>query len=158
MLFFFYICFNLSSVSQSSLSGKFRVHKKVMLLPPPLLLLGLFFLKVKLFLASVSSSRMVMCFLLVSFGIWRSVWFYFLFPVRVCVYARASVWSLPVHISFALVIIFLIFYTFMLLLPVTRLFTSIRSSFLLFPLSVFIAISSTSVMYPPVSQYSTRHQ
>lgn len=42
--------------------------KKVMLLPL-LLLLGLFFLKVKLFLASVSSSRMVTCLLLVSFSI-----------------------------------------------------------------------------------------
>lgn len=63
----FYIYFNLSSVSQSSLSGKFWVYKKVMLLP--LLLLGLFFLKVKLFLASVSSSSMVTCLLLVSFSI-----------------------------------------------------------------------------------------
>lgn len=108
----FYIYFNLSSVSQSSLSGKFWVYKKVMLLPL-LLLLGLFFLKVKLFLASVSSSRMVTCLLLVSFSIWRSVWFYFLFPVcvRVCVFV--CVRPLPVHTTLlALFILYLIFYAF----------------------------------------------
>lgn len=149
----FYIYFNLSSVSQSSLSGKFWVYKKVMLLP--LLLLGLFFLKVKLFLASVSSSRMVTCLLLVSFSIWRSVWFYFLFPVcvRVCVCVCETI-TCPYHFIGSF-ILFLIFYAF-----ISPPFTFL--SFLVFcfypPSLFFIILFSTSVMCPLVSQYSTRHQ
>lgn len=141
----FYIYFNLSSVSQLSLSGKFWVYKKVMLLP--LLLLGLFFLKVKLFLASVSSSRMVTCLLLVSFSIWRSVWFYFLFPVcvRVCVCVCETI-TCPYHFIGS-------FYPFSHLLCFY--FSSIHFSFFpcfFYPPSLFIILFSTSVMCPLVSQ------
>lgn len=145
---FFYIYFNLSSVSQSSLSGKFWVYKKVMLLPL-LLLLGLFFLKVKLFLASVSSSRMVTCLLLVSFSIWRSVWFYFLFPVcvRVCVCVWDHYLSIPLHW------LFLSFLSsFMLLILLHSLFFLSLFFFFYPPSLFFIILFSTSVMCPLVSQ------
>lgn len=128
----------MSSVSQSSLSGKFWVYKKVMLLPL-LLLLGLFFLKVKLFLASVSSSRMVTCLLLVSFSIWRSVWFYFLFPVCVRVCVCVCVRPLPVHTtSLALFILSLIFYAF----------NSPPFTFLSF--LVFFFLPSLFILHPPL--------
>lgn len=146
----FYIYFNLSSVSQSSLSGKFWVYKKVMLLPL-LLLLGLFFLKVKLFLASVSSSRMVTCLLLVSFSIWRSVWFYFLFPVCVCACVFVCVWdhylSIPLHW------LFLSFLSsFMLLILLHSLFFLSLFFFFYPPSLFFIILFFTSVMCPLVSQ------
>lgn len=129
----FYIYFNLSSVSQSSLSRKFWVYKKV-----------------KLFLASVSSSRMVTCLLLVSFSIWRSVWFYFLFPVCVRVCVCVCVRPLPVHTtSLALFILSLIFYAFN-SPPFT--FLSFLVFFFYPPSLFFIILFFTSVMCPLVSQ------